>query len=198
MRQRLTRAERSEEIRSQLLAAALDVFLELGYHGATLDQIALAAGYTKGAVYSRFDSKADLFLAMVEARIQERGEQNRRLAAGLTGLEGVIELVRRVAELQREDLPWALLLIEFRAHAARQPELVAAYARVHAVTIDRLGALLVEVHGGSSPAQVTVLQQTAHALLGVAAGASLELAAGADAFPPAVVDRIVRGLVAGI
>ena len=60
---RLTRAEQSERNRGLVLAAARRVFLARGYHGATLEQIADEAGFSKGVVYSQFESKADLFLA---------------------------------------------------------------------------------------------------------------------------------------
>jgi AcrR family transcriptional regulator len=47
--------------------------------------IAEEAGFSKGVVYSQFASKADMFLALLEARIAERADQNERLAAGLDG-----------------------------------------------------------------------------------------------------------------
>ena len=77
---RLTRAEQGEQTRAELLAAAREEFLDAGYHGATLDRIAAAAGYTKGAVYSRYASKADLFLDLLEAAHRRPGRRQR--AAG--------------------------------------------------------------------------------------------------------------------
>ncbi|HMI27319.1 MAG TPA: helix-turn-helix domain-containing protein, partial [Streptosporangiaceae bacterium] len=58
MSPRLSRAEQNDRNRALLLAAARRVFLERGYYAATLDQIADEAGFSKGAVYSRFASKA--------------------------------------------------------------------------------------------------------------------------------------------
>ena len=55
------------------------------YVSASLDAIAEEAGFSKGVVYSRFASKADMFLSLLEARIAERAEQNERLAAGRDG-----------------------------------------------------------------------------------------------------------------
>jgi AcrR family transcriptional regulator len=195
---RVTRAERAGQVRAEVLAAALDVFVEHGYHAATLDQIALAAGYTKGAVYSRFDSKADLFLAMLEARINARADQNRRLAEGLSGVDGLVELTQRVAAVQRKDLAWSLLVIEFRTHAARHPDLTAAYGRLHAGTVERLASLFAEVVGDVAQQNAGVLREAAKAVLGLAAGASLEQAVDPKAFPPAALERIVRALVDGV
>jgi TetR/AcrR family acrAB operon transcriptional repressor len=61
------------------LDAAGRVFRDLGYSGASLDAIAQEAGFSKGAVYSHFTSKADLFLSLLEDRISRRLE--RQLAA---------------------------------------------------------------------------------------------------------------------
>src|ERR1700760_1705219 len=85
MSQRLSRSEQNDRNRALLLSAALQVFLSRGYHAATLEQIADEAGFSKGAVYSRFASKADMFLALLEGRIAERAAQNAELAGELAG-----------------------------------------------------------------------------------------------------------------
>jgi AcrR family transcriptional regulator len=64
----LTPARRRALTREHLLAAAGDVFAARGYHAATIDEIAEAAGFSKGAVYSNFASKEDLFLALLADR----------------------------------------------------------------------------------------------------------------------------------
>ena len=74
-----------ERNRRLVLEAARRVFLARGYASATLDVIAEEAGFSKGVVYSQFDSKADMFLALLEASISERAEQNERLAEQLGG-----------------------------------------------------------------------------------------------------------------
>lgn len=60
------RRDRREQTRSALLAAAERLWAERGIHGASLDDIAAAAGLTKGAVYSNFAGKTDLLLALME------------------------------------------------------------------------------------------------------------------------------------
>ena len=67
MATRLTRPERKAATRRELLDAARTVFLRRGFHGASLDEIAEEAGYTKGAVYSNFEDKDALFLAVLDA-----------------------------------------------------------------------------------------------------------------------------------
>ena len=61
-----TRAQRQQETRAALLEAARAVFARDGFHGASLDTIATEAGFSKGAVYSNFASKGDLFLAVMD------------------------------------------------------------------------------------------------------------------------------------
>src|ERR1700756_5756827 len=64
----LTPERRRAMTRDHLLAAAAEVFGRRGYHAATLDEVAEAAGFSKGAVYSNFASKEDLFLALLRQR----------------------------------------------------------------------------------------------------------------------------------
>ena len=65
---RLTREDRRAQTRERLLDAAADVFNRLGYHGASLEAVADAAGFTKGAVYSNFASKAELFAVLADRK----------------------------------------------------------------------------------------------------------------------------------
>src|SRR5436190_9360405 len=69
---RMSRAEKKELTTGQLLETARKVFLERGYHRSTLDDIADAAGFTKGAVYSRFKSKDELFFALYDEWVDQR------------------------------------------------------------------------------------------------------------------------------
>ncbi|MFV0532249.1 MAG: TetR/AcrR family transcriptional regulator [Cumulibacter sp.] len=66
----LSRAQRRHQTRSALMHAARPVFADVGYHAATLEQIAREAGYSKGAVYSNFQNKAELFLAVFDENIR--------------------------------------------------------------------------------------------------------------------------------
>lgn len=61
-RRRLTREESQAQTRGRLLDAARTVFAGRGYHGASVEEIAEEAGYSKGAVYSNFESKEEIFL----------------------------------------------------------------------------------------------------------------------------------------
>lgn len=64
--ERLTPERRRELTKSALVEAAADVFARRGFDGASLEEIAELAGFTRGAIYSNFGSKEDLLLAVVD------------------------------------------------------------------------------------------------------------------------------------
>src|SRR5919204_4168878 len=104
MAQRLLRAERKERTKSELIEAARTVFLRRGFHQASLEEIADEAGYTKGAVYSNFDGKDELFLAVLAEHDQRRrSEQVERMRGGATLEGGVRAAARAVARNPREE-----------------------------------------------------------------------------------------------
>jgi AcrR family transcriptional regulator len=127
---RLSRKQQAEANQQRLLDAALEVFTLRGFHGATLEQIAAAAGFTTGVVYSRFASKADLFLALLERTIEQRVAELQRLSRTEVGDVGA-EITRAWWSQVRKRPEWMLVVIEFRVHAARDPELNARYTALH-------------------------------------------------------------------
>jgi AcrR family transcriptional regulator len=66
------RSARKAETRARLLDAAARVYAKRGFGGATLDEVAAAAGFTKGAVYGHFGSKQNLLLALMEEHLAEQ------------------------------------------------------------------------------------------------------------------------------
>jgi AcrR family transcriptional regulator len=108
MRHRLSRGEQVERNRGIVLGAARRVFLDKGYAGASLDAIAEEAGFSKGVVYSQFDSKADLFLALLELRIAEMAERNERLAAQAAGGDWLGAMLRMRERLFLGEPGWSL------------------------------------------------------------------------------------------
>ncbi|QDB80023.1 TetR/AcrR family transcriptional regulator [Georgenia wutianyii] len=65
----ISRRDRQRQTREALVFAAREAFATDGYHGANLENIARRAGFSKGAVYSNFDGKAGLFLAVMDANM---------------------------------------------------------------------------------------------------------------------------------
>jgi AcrR family transcriptional regulator len=175
--QRLRRAEQVERNRDVVLAAARDVFLSRGYAGATLEAVASEAGFSTGVVYSQFGSKADLFFALLERRIDERAAQNERIAAEMPGAEGLRELLRVAGRDSVAEQGWARLLVEFRMVAARDPGLNARYAALHRRTRERLAAVMRRLHEGAALEPVLPVGSMAEFILAVGAGTTVERAA---------------------
>lgn len=69
---RLTRAERQEKTREALLDAAARVFVKRGFQGSSVEEISAEAGYTRGAFYSNFKSKEEIFVALLHDRVYTR------------------------------------------------------------------------------------------------------------------------------
>jgi AcrR family transcriptional regulator len=178
---RLSRAEQNDRNRALLLAAARRVFLERGYFAATLDQIADEAGFSKGAVYSRFASKADMFLALLEDRIAERAGQNAQLAEDLAGTGNFAAVIDLAERAERGSPGWRLLVTEFRIHAARDPELNRRYAALHARTVDGVAQVLAAVSKEGAEGLPFPPRQLAELMLTIETGRALEQIANLDA-----------------
>jgi AcrR family transcriptional regulator len=178
---RLTRAEQAARNRALVLDAARRVFLARGYHGATLEQIADEAGFSKGVVYSQFESKADLFLALLEARISERAAGNARVAESLVNRGGLQAFLDHLARGDQATPGWGLLVIEFRVHAARDAELSRRYAAVHARTVEALAGLLAAIWARDGRVPAIAPRRLAELMLAFSTGATLEQAANPDA-----------------
>ena len=181
MSPRLSRAEQNDRNRALLLAAARRVFLERGYYAATLEQIADEAGFSKGAVYSRFASKADMFLALLEDRIAERAAQNAELARRLAGSGDFTAIVDLAQRAERGAPGWRLLVTEFRVHAARDPELNRRYAALHERTVDGIAAILAAVSEEGADGLSFPPRQLAELMLALETGVALEQLANPDA-----------------
>jgi AcrR family transcriptional regulator len=129
---RLSRAEKKELTTAQLLDTARQVFLERGYHRSTLDDIADAAGFTKGAVYARFKSKDELFFALYDQWVDQRIEDLARYNTPPRTFEALLRSdARRLMALRNAHADWYLLLLEFWTYAARDERLRQELAAHH-------------------------------------------------------------------
>jgi AcrR family transcriptional regulator len=197
MSSRLSRAEQTERNRAALLASARRVFLERGYHGASVDQIAEAAGFSTGVVYSQFGGKADLFLALLEPRIAERAAGNARTVEGLAGDAGLSRLLAHAASVDRAEPEWGLLVIEFRVHAARDPELGRRYAAVHQRTLAGMERAVTGLYQRAGQTPPLPPADLARLLVAVGAGARLEQAAEPDSSQAALLVKQLGQLITG-
>src|SRR5215207_6955247 len=125
-----TREERKAQTRAELIGAAERLFKRDGFHATSVDAVADEAGYTKGAVYSNFASKEDLFFAVYERRVSERAAELHRLAnespSAAAALRASIGSIRG-----RGEDGWMAAFFEFWAHVLRHPEHRERFAAQH-------------------------------------------------------------------
>ena len=134
------RRVKREEVRRRLLDAAYRVFAISGYEGASLERVAEAAGFSKGAVYSNFANKDELFYELIAARIDERAlavraaSAERAVAAKAAAAKG--EDAKTAARLAGQELRamgdadpgWQMLFVEFWLRCARNEKLRIRFA----------------------------------------------------------------------
>lgn len=186
----LTRAEKNALTRRKLLDAAREVFVERGFHGASLDAVAERAGFTKGAVYSRFASKADLFLALLEERIDQSLAAIRAMA-GSGAVEGDLEATTAFwDEILRTELDWTLLVLEFRVHVARNPDLNRRYAALHRRFRDGIAEAIKAGFAAAGTTPARPAEDLADELLALSSGSALERAADPGVLPVAAMTRL--------
>lgn len=143
MRTALSRAERQANTRTELIDAAERLFSAQGFHATSLDAVADDAGYTKGAVYSNFASKEDLFFAVYERRVERHLEQAKETLAGNGGPErGVLSMIAEASARRERDDGWLAVFLEFWTHVLRHPEHRARFAEIHGRAVDPFVASL--------------------------------------------------------
>lgn len=124
-------ARSRENTRARLVAAAAEVFAESGLDGASVEAICERAGFTRGAFYSNFASKEELFFALVqwmsEQKMARVSARIRELEVDGTPRLEPAEIVTRVLATGSDDGPDVILMSEIRTHAMRDPRLASAY-----------------------------------------------------------------------
>jgi AcrR family transcriptional regulator len=189
-RVRPTRAQ----TRARLLKAAGEVFAERGYDRASLEDVVAAAGLTKGAVYSSFASKDELFYALMRERISERLE----LVAEAAERQATVEDITRdaggaLAKLISSQVDWQLLFIEFWARAVRDPDLRKEFARERRAARGLIARVLEERATEAKIDLPAPAEQLAVAVLALSNGVAIEHLADPD-----TVDASTFGVVLGL
>jgi AcrR family transcriptional regulator len=130
VRKRLTRAEKQAETREALLDSAARVFARVGLRAATVEEIAEEAGFTRGAFYSNFEDKDDLFLTLLEKRgAQQMEEIAQAFQQGDTAEERLTNGGRFIDAMPVNNTQWCRLYMEFWAASVRDPKLRRRFAQ---------------------------------------------------------------------
>ena len=141
----LTPERRRRQTRDALVQAAAEVFAERGFHGASLDEVAAVAGFTKGAVYSNFKGKDDLFLAVLESRYESGMAALYDTLDASTGNpeEQLPDFVEYISSQFNDEVEtWGVLSQEFFLYAMRNPEAKAKLAAMERADVDGVAQVI--------------------------------------------------------
>ena len=122
VRTRSRQAARTEATRRKLLAAAKRIFARDGFEAARLEDIAAGAGYTRGAFYANFESKEDIFFALLDEWVGERIESVRAALRQHTDPVKKLSALREHYAGIAKDRRLVLISLEFKLFALRHPE----------------------------------------------------------------------------
>jgi AcrR family transcriptional regulator len=148
---RRTRVEQRAQTRRRLLEAAGRVFARRGYEAAAVEEIAEEAGFTRGAVYSNFRDKDDLFVAYLRERMDEEGDELRATIQAQPDLAGRLAAARaRYVSSHCKDT--AVLYAELQLAAARHPDLRRKLRPLFEQHVEKFARIAWDVHGDLSPA----------------------------------------------
>ncbi len=130
---RQSRVEKQAGTRAALLKSAADVFERRGYAAASVEEITERAGFSRGAFYSNFDTKEELFLTLIESRIGDRLQQ---IADAFRDGQTAADRIRSgggfLDSLVAKDRQWCLLYMEFWGRAVRDAKLRRRFATQYA------------------------------------------------------------------
>ena len=135
---RLTRAEAKARTRERLLAAAARIFARKGYAGATVEEIAEAAGYTIGALYAHFGGKQEMFLELMSSRANRRRTAVAEILRADDGRDPVDALAEYLERTGSPDPDLMALRAEFWLYAVRNPDAMGALTAQRREQVDAL------------------------------------------------------------
>jgi AcrR family transcriptional regulator len=134
---------RREATVERLLDAALQTFAEQGFAAASVEDVCSRGGLTRGAFYSSFRTKDELFAALFDREVRRELARAEQLLTGLADEpDPVAATVERCLGAFRQDRTWTLVATEYALHAARHPESAALLHRHRAELHAQLTALI--------------------------------------------------------
>ncbi len=123
--------EKTEETRRVLLKSARLIFARDGFQACRIEDIAAASGHTRGAFYAHFETKEELFFALLQEEVHKRTADIRAIVEGCRTLAARIAALRNYYVKCLADREWGMLVLEFKLFAVRHPKLRPKLAAVH-------------------------------------------------------------------
>jgi AcrR family transcriptional regulator len=177
----------ASERREQILDVAVRVFAQNGYHSTSMNDVAEAAGVTKPVLYQHFDSKQDLYLALLDEVGARMITSITKATAGATSGRMQTDLGFRAYFQWVADDHDAFLLL-FGSRSNRDEESTEAIRRITADAAEAVAPLI------AADIEPDHRRTLAHGLVGLAEGVSRRLVERGDSFDPAVLGQQVADL----
>ncbi|MBK1787552.1 TetR/AcrR family transcriptional regulator [Prauserella cavernicola] len=189
---------RRDEVRRRLLDAAAEVFAQRGYQAARLDEIAHAAGFTKGAVYSNFDGKHALLAELIEQHVRTQFTVSTFEIRAKNRPERVIDDVAAVfATGIAEQTTWTRLLVEIGQLASHDPDVREVYVGVRRTLRDELAAVITRACGDLDLDLVVPAEQLALTLQSLRLGLALEYGTDPEQVDQAAITAVFADTLRG-
>jgi AcrR family transcriptional regulator len=144
--------ERAAVTRSLLVGAAEQVFARVGFEKAQVEEIAEAAGFSKGALYAHFKSKEELFLAMYETKTAISLAKLRHALDSAPTRDRKIDAFRSFYINLSREKDWALIALEVKLFTRRHPEVRERLRQLDEHTGDSIEGALTQLFGNSARA----------------------------------------------
>lgn len=181
----------------RLLDAAADVFARRGFHATTVDDVADAAGHTKGAVYSNFAGKEALFLALLDRHLDDQFAEIDRLAATASDSELRARLRDASAEQMGPSGSFGLLMLEFWLYAARDEAARDALAERVRLMRERLAEVIADRDAAHGTTRAMSPEDAASLVLALDAGLFLQQLIDEQAISPSLRAEAIADVIDG-
>ncbi len=155
---RLTREESRALTRMRLLASARELMAREGYENVSIDRIADGAGYSKGAFYSNFSSKEEIFLELLELHAKQDVSEIHKLLDDVVEPDDIIARVGDWASERATDPSWGVLALEVFRRARNDETFSDRHANLFREQWVSLGKMMMKLFPeGGAPSDAATL-----------------------------------------
>lgn len=196
---RLSRQESQLQTRERLLEAAARVFSQRGFYETTVDEVAEEAGFSKGAVYSNFASKEELFLILLDRHLEA---EFKKIASQFTQKENAQETEAETVEAPgsfaaglEESRIWNMLSFEFSLYAIRHPEIQQQLAERYRGARNELTAYLQKMYQAQGEVPAVPVEYIPWAILALGTGLMLQAYLEPGALPSDIYSTLIKQLL---
>ncbi|OMP66945.1 TetR/AcrR family transcriptional regulator [Domibacillus epiphyticus] len=196
LKRRLTQKERKQETRQMLLDSAAETFALLGFHGASVDKIAEFAGFTKGAVYAHFNSKEELFLALLEQQIQSHINYIHEVWGEQQSFDRFIENMNDyLRSVSQKNHTWSILSMEFLLYAMRDESVREKWADLLIESVGKMTKIIKKMSPEESHEATLSAEELAWTILSIENGMAIFYYITGERTPQNLLGKAIENLL---